>query len=61
MENTQKQKMSVELSSEKIQRFSKFPAIHTSVRKSADGKWLVYKTTTIDLKPVSYFEKVLRN
>ena len=34
--------------------------IETSICKSKDGKWLMYKTIITDIKPVAYFEKVLK-
>ena len=51
--------VSVELSAVKVQQFNKQPVIETSVRLSEDKKWLISKTTITDIKPVSYFEKVL--
>ena len=47
------------LSDLKIEQLSKQPIIESSVMKSEDGKWLIHKTIVTDIKPVSYFEKVL--
>ena len=56
----QEEKMvEVELSAIKIQQLNKQPIIESNVSVSKDGKWLIQKTTITDLKPVSYFEKVL--
>lgn len=60
--NKQKQEekaVSFELSAVKVQQFNRQPAIESSVRVSEDGKWIVSKTTITDIKPVTYFEKVL--
>jgi len=38
----------------------KQPIIETSIRKSKDGKWLIYKTIITDIKPIAYFKKVLK-
>ena len=51
--------MSVELSAMKIRQINEQPAVQSSVNVSKDGKWLIHKTTITDIKPVSYFEKVL--
>ena len=49
------------LSSAKIEQLRKQPIIENSVFRSEDGKWIIHKTTITDIKPVSYFEKVLQN
>lgn len=51
--------VSIELSAVKMQQLNKQPIIETSVHVSEDGKWLIHKTVITDIKPVSYFEKVL--
>jgi hypothetical protein len=33
--------------------------VESSIRRSDDGKWIVHKTTITDIKPVTFFEKVL--
>lgn len=43
----------------KQEQFNRQPIIESSVAKSEDGKWIIHKTTITDIKPVSYFEKVL--
>lgn len=43
----------------KIEQLSKQPIIESSVSKSADGKWVIHRTTITDIKPVAYLEKVL--
>ena len=54
-----KEKQKEILTDVKIIQLSKQPIIETSVTKSEDGKWLIHKVTITDIKPVSYFEKVL--
>jgi hypothetical protein len=49
------------LSPVKIKQLSKQPILETNINKSEDGKWVIHKTTITDIKPVSYFEKVLEN
>ena len=49
----------VELSEKKIEQLAKQPIIESFVCLSQDGKWVVHKTTITDIKPLSYFEKVL--
>ena len=36
------------------------PIIETSINKSKDGKWLIHRTIITDIKPVAYFEQVLK-
>ncbi len=48
-----------ELSPIKIEQLNKQPIIETSVQLSEDKKWIVYKTIITDIKPVTYFEKVM--
>ena len=50
-----------ELSQIKIEQLNKQPIIETSVQLSEDKKWIVYKTIITDIKPVTYFEKVLKS
>lgn len=59
MEKNKQNKKEVILSSRKIEQLSKQPIIESQVGKSEDGKWIVHKTIITDIKPVSYFEKVL--
>ena len=47
------------LSNIKIEQLSRQPIIESSISKSEDGKWVIHKTIITDIKPVSYFEKVL--
>jgi len=48
-----------ELSAIKIEQLNKQPILETSVQISEDRKWIVHKTTITDIRPVSYFEKVM--
>ena len=52
---------SLELTQLKIEQLNKQPILETSVQISEDGKWIMHKTIITDIKPVSYFEKVLSN
>jgi len=54
-----KQFVSMELSAVKIQQINRQPIVESSMSKSEDGKWLIHKTIITDIKPVSYFEKVM--
>jgi hypothetical protein len=49
----------MELSEKKLEQLNKQPIVETSIKRSEDGKWVVHKTTITDIKPVTYFEKVL--
>ncbi len=49
----------VVLGEKKLEQLSKQPIIESFVSKSQDGKWVVHKTTITDIKPMSYFDKVL--
>jgi hypothetical protein len=49
----------MELSEKKLIQLNKQPIVETSVKKSGDGKWIIHKTVITDIKPISYFEKVL--
>ncbi|MDO8564210.1 MAG: hypothetical protein Q7R87_04325 [Nanoarchaeota archaeon] len=51
--------VSVELSSVKIQQLSKQPIIESSVSLSEDKRWVIHRTIITDIKPFSYYEKVL--
>ena len=54
-----KQFVSMELSAVKIQQINRQPIVESSMSKSEDGKWLIHKTIITNIKPVSYFEKVM--
>ena len=49
----------MELTSRKIEQLKNQPIIENVIRKSEDGEWVMHKTIITDIKPVSYFEKVL--
>ena len=50
-----------ELSAVKMRQLNKQPVIENSITVSEDKKWLIHKTTITDIKPVTYFEKVLES
>ena len=59
-QNKQAEKQEIaKLSNIKIEQLSRQPIIESSICKSEDGKWIIHKTIITDIKPVSYFEKVL--
>jgi len=61
-QQTQKQNgklVSLELSAVKIQQINKQPIIETTISVSDDGKWVIHKTIITDIKPLSYYEKVV--
>lgn len=37
------------------------PVVETSISKSKDGKWIIHRTIITDIKPVTYFEQVLKS
>ena len=49
----------VVLGEKRIEQLSRQPIIESFVTLSQDGKWVVHKTVITDIKPKSYFEKVL--
>ena len=57
--NQAKKQEAAKLSNIKIEQLSRQPIIESSISKSEDGKWIIHKTIITDIKPVSYFEKVL--
>jgi len=55
----EKENKKLELSALKIEQLNRQPILETSMQMSEDKKWLVYKTTITDIKPLSYMEKVM--
>lgn len=49
-----------ELTPTQIRQLKKQPIVETVIRKSSNGEWMVHKTVITDIKPVSYFEKVMQ-
>ena len=47
------------LSKIKSEQFNKQPILETSVQISEDKKWIVVKTIITDIRPVSYYRKVI--
>ncbi len=52
-------KQNQELSESKIEQLNKQPIIETAIRKSDNGLFVIHRTIITDIKPVSYYEKVL--
>jgi len=57
--NTKKPERPVVFSQTRIEQLNKQPILENQITKSEDGKWIIHKTIITDIKPVSYFEKVL--
>ena len=49
----------MELSSKKLEQLNKMPIIETVITKSEDGQWVIHKTIITDIKPISYYEKIV--
>jgi hypothetical protein len=47
------------LTNNKEEQLKKMPIIEFKVSKSKDGRFIIHKTTTTDIKPVAYYNKVL--
>ncbi|MCD6589678.1 hypothetical protein J7K74_00630 [Candidatus Woesearchaeota archaeon] len=47
------------MAKQKTEKELKQPIVETRIKKSKDGKWIVFKTIITDIKPISYYEKVL--
>ncbi|MCX6741665.1 MAG: hypothetical protein NTX24_00620 [Candidatus Pacearchaeota archaeon] len=57
--NAKKPERPVVFSQTRIEQLNKQPILENQITKSEDGKWIIHKTIITDIKPVSYFEKVL--
>ena len=51
----------MELNSKKLEQLKKMPIIESVITKSEDGQWVIHKTVITDIKPVSYYEKVIED
>ncbi len=49
----------VAFSKTRVEQLNKQPILENQITKSEDGKWIIHRTIITDIKPVSYFEKVL--
>ena len=49
-----------ELSETKIEQLNKMPIIEVSIKKSVDGRYVIHKTTITDIRPIKYFEELLK-
>ena len=47
------------LTKTKLEQLNKQPVVETALSKSKDGKWIIHKTIITDIKPASYYEKVV--
>ena len=57
--NNEKQMVSMELSAVKIQQINKQPIVESNIEVSKDKRWIMHRTIITDIKPLSYYEKVL--
>ena len=57
--NLKKPEKKVVFSQTRVEQLNKQPILENQITKSEDGKWIIHKTIITDIKPVSYFEKVL--
>ena len=48
-----------ELSETKIEQLNKMPIIECSLTKSVDGKFFIHKTVITDIRPASYYNKLV--
>ena len=49
------------LSNRKEEQLRKMPIIESVVSKSKDGKYLVQRTIITNIKPVQYYDAILKN
>ncbi|MBL7100589.1 MAG: hypothetical protein ISS23_01400 [Nanoarchaeota archaeon] len=49
----------MELTDKKIEQLKKQPIIETIIKKSEDNEWVLHQTVITDIKPMSYFKKVI--
>lgn len=49
------------LSNRKEEQLRKMPQVQSRVFKSQDGRFIVHRTTLTDIKPVGYYDKVVRS
>lgn len=49
----------MELTAQKLEQLKNQPIIETVIKKSEDGEWVVHQTIITDIKPLSYFKKVV--
>ena len=49
------------LTEKQKERVRNMPIVESSVRKSQDGKFLVHKTEINSIKPVQYYEAVIKD
>lgn len=49
------------LTNKKEEQLKRMPIIQTTVGKSKDGKYILYKTTITTIRPSAYYEKILSN
>ncbi len=57
--NAKTNEKQVAFSKTRMEQLNKQPILENQITKSEDGRWIIHKTIITDIKPVSYFEKVL--
>lgn len=53
--------METDIVKESPPRSERAPLLETQISKSKDGRWLIHRTIITDIKPVTYFKKVLES
>lgn len=48
------------LTTRKLEQLDRQPVIETVIKRSDDGEWVMHQTIITDIKPVSYFRKVVK-
>ena len=44
-----------------FEKLKKMPIIETKISKSQDGKYILHRTVITEIKPVAYYEAVLKD
>ncbi len=47
------------LSEKKLEQLKKQPIVESKVFKSQDGKYIVHRTSIINIKPVEYYKSIM--
>jgi hypothetical protein len=49
----------MEISQKKLEALNRQPIVETSIRRSDDGKWVIHKTNITEIRPATFYEKLL--
>ena len=50
----------MELGEKKLEQLRNMPIIESRISKSKDGQFIIHKTIITDIKPIGYWEAVLK-